>query len=781
LNQLCIVYALVYVPGAFLTGPIVGRFGTRWTFVMAMVLTLAGCMVRHSPQTLSDFWPSIPGSGSIAGTGIADDNSSVLIDIAVTDPPEVLSFQLLLLGQTLCALGQPLLVNLTSEMGAEWFPPSERPLAAMVSSLMNFIGSSLSFMLPTMIVTEGAQSLERVQEEVIYLLWVHFMLACVAFFLTVALYRPAPMMLNYSAQRAPLPFVSEVSLVLKCRDFWIVNLQFAVFVAIGHGFDAVEGSLLQTYGYSPQLSSWTALSCSIGAVVSTLLESRLIQSATLYKAALKVTHCFMAVSLVIGFMTLHNHWHQACFVTAIGIMGLSTPGWGCSFELGSEVCFPASEATVCSLLEACSNLLGVGFIIGTQYFIDLGSGARVLVYMAFGTVIVGLCLNLLRGELKRSMAEEAEKDHMEVPLLEDVRKDSNFSLEIAGPCKDLPRHLAHRKFSLVSDMGQGDEGFMSHLSSRSTVASASCADFNQITYGANRSWVVFCVVPVFVIVTIITVLRQQAKADGAPDIDQLIDIHNGSPCGARKCLPSKWTLENLQYAEHEPVTYVIKCFNKRGERKKLARFHKYAVQANISAEEVSCQEGTKENVEAAIKEGVVPDTAIDAIGQLDRQGHKRSHRLGSALTHLRLMQKVIQSNRSANVVSVSEILYQDYRFARNELLCQLQRRADFVKLNIESGESGDLEELSSGACRMVHKLSPGLSPMTNVGLSNYFVTTEGAEQVLEAGRTFDTFGKWEKFGQHLLATFLETEASDSDFAGYAVSPNCLSLYCPNGS
>eukprot|EP00971_Amphidinium_carterae_P118560 2348975-Amphidinium_carterae.1 len=28
--------------------------------------------------------------------------------------------------QTLCALGQPLLVNLTSEMGAEWFPPNER-------------------------------------------------------------------------------------------------------------------------------------------------------------------------------------------------------------------------------------------------------------------------------------------------------------------------------------------------------------------------------------------------------------------------------------------------------------------------------------------------------------------------------------------------------------------------------------------------------------------------------------------------------------------------------
>ena len=34
------------------------------------------------------------------------------------------------------------------------------------------------------------------------------------------------------------------------------------------------------------------------------------------------------------------------FVTAIAIMGLSTPGWGCTFEIGAEVCFPAKEATV---------------------------------------------------------------------------------------------------------------------------------------------------------------------------------------------------------------------------------------------------------------------------------------------------------------------------------------------------------------------------------------------------------------------------------------------------
>ncbi|CAE8611236.1 unnamed protein product [Polarella glacialis] len=45
LNMLCILYALVYVPGAFLTGPIISRIGCRWTFISSMALIACGCAV----------------------------------------------------------------------------------------------------------------------------------------------------------------------------------------------------------------------------------------------------------------------------------------------------------------------------------------------------------------------------------------------------------------------------------------------------------------------------------------------------------------------------------------------------------------------------------------------------------------------------------------------------------------------------------------------------------------------------------------------------------------
>ena len=57
LNLLCITYALVYVPGAFVTGPIIGLIGCRWTLIvfsmfLNLMLNLFGCAVRCGPQGL---------------------------------------------------------------------------------------------------------------------------------------------------------------------------------------------------------------------------------------------------------------------------------------------------------------------------------------------------------------------------------------------------------------------------------------------------------------------------------------------------------------------------------------------------------------------------------------------------------------------------------------------------------------------------------------------------------------------------------------------------------
>merc|ERR1719359_2708852 len=94
----------------------------------------------------------------------------------------------LVAGQTLCALGQPFLVNSTSQVGAEWFPPHERPAAAMVSNLMNFIGSSLSFVMPPLVVAQRPKSTEESRRQIGTLMRLQLYISLCSFILTVLLY-----------------------------------------------------------------------------------------------------------------------------------------------------------------------------------------------------------------------------------------------------------------------------------------------------------------------------------------------------------------------------------------------------------------------------------------------------------------------------------------------------------------------------------------------------------------------------------------------------------------
>jgi len=319
-----------------------------------------------------------------------------------------LSFSWLVVGQAVSALGQPFLVNATSQVGAEWFPPRERPAAAMISNLMNFVGASLSFVLPPIIVARHSPSLRDTREQISLLLRLQLGISFVCLFLTFVLYQPTPPAPVLHSRKTPMSFLTEVRGFLSLRDFWLVNFQFSMYVTVCHAFDAVEGALLESHGYNAALSSWTAVACSTTSVLSTAVEAFFITDPTAYKRALIIVNMVLAASQIIGFVCLHWQLHEAGFILAVAIMGLSTPGWGCSCELGSEVCFPAREATVSSLLEACSNLLGVAGIIVIQRLMDAGLGSGVMLIMAWSAALGGGAMLGLSGRLRRSEAEEKE-------------------------------------------------------------------------------------------------------------------------------------------------------------------------------------------------------------------------------------------------------------------------------------------------------------------------------------------------------------------------------------
>jgi predicted MFS family arabinose efflux permease len=415
LNMLCVLYALAYLPAAFVMGDLVEKLGCHRSFVFAMGLTLVGCLVRCGQSFASQ-------QGFFIGyTNIAQQTLSPDL------PPAAASrnFFWLLVGQAICAVGQPILVNSTSKLGAEWFPPNERPTAALVSNLMHFIGGSLSFMLPPLVVAEQSDPVVA-DRQVGRLLQLQLVISMVSFVATLLLSRPAPCQKlglavnNSHSASGTKNLVGELRSIMADRDFWLVNGYFAIFTALCHAFDAVEGSLLDHAGYSAAIASWSALACCVASVLITFAEARVMEDASSYRPALLGSSLAMMVSLLGAALCLHFHLPSWAFVLSIGVMGLTVPSWGCSIELGSEVCFPAREATVSGVLEPFANLAAIAGIIITQILIDRGLGVGVFVLLAATAFVGGLLLFWLSGRLKRTEAEQnqdaemAEKDRLGV-------------------------------------------------------------------------------------------------------------------------------------------------------------------------------------------------------------------------------------------------------------------------------------------------------------------------------------------------------------------------------
>lgn len=835
LSVLCILYALVYVPAAFFTGPIVSFFGCRWTFVTAMAFNVMGCALRAGPALRSDVlfgWGTWHGSTPLDSGSLLSSSLSEGLVSTTSDPgfgtlpranPLVTDFWWLVMGQLLCAVGQPLLVNPASEMAAEWFPPHERPKAALIANLMNFVGSSLSFVLPPLVVGEEHSSLQETELEISSLMRLQFWIAILAFLMTLLLYRPAPPSRMSSKMRAPISCIAETLGILRNRDFWLVNGFFTVYVSVCHAFDAVEGTILEHYGYSASLTSWTGISCAVASVLSTFAEAHCINSAEAYRAALLVAAAFMAASQFVGFACLQLRLNGGVFVAAVGIMGLSTPGWGCSCELGSEVCYPARESTVSAMLEAFSNLGGVFSIVFVQRLLDMGYGASVLAMLGLAQLAAATGLACLSGRLRRMEAESAEEhEKVEEVELRSMGRDEHCTVEKGDKARPavnkwqhwdspadaigelLPRRLANKRslrwsLSLVSLLGalflcrvllimlQSQLPQDHHLPSLELWHSAPAPERPSNTSAVTQQ-------PSLEADSTTSVLGDVQVPVGPPREEPMLARPVGPP--RRPKPPSnatkRATPKRLLGVEDVP-NYVISC---SGKERRLARFRMSMERQGLNITLVPCSRGGVTEVQRAIKDGLLGPAAIAAVGGLTKKGLTRPDLLGEAISHLRLLQLIAgeggPASGLANVFEDEEVLTSKFMARRHDLLQILQKvhggnHFDMVKLDVKVAGGQKVRFSHPGLQWLngnVFKMVPSLSPQMNCGLGSYIITKQGASKVLKlTSGKFDTFGRWETFDQFMLSRVIadiRKKAKKNPFVGFAVQTQVMLFNCHPG-
>ncbi|XP_018615043.1 solute carrier family 49 member A3 isoform X2 [Scleropages formosus] len=120
-NWLSIVYMVVAIPVSFMTTWMLDTWGLRVSLVLGSWLNMVGGILRY-------------------------------ISILKPVPAVMWGFPVLMFGQTLCALAQPLVIFSPTKLAALWFPVHQRATANMLASMANPVGLLCANILSPLIV-----------------------------------------------------------------------------------------------------------------------------------------------------------------------------------------------------------------------------------------------------------------------------------------------------------------------------------------------------------------------------------------------------------------------------------------------------------------------------------------------------------------------------------------------------------------------------------------------------------------------------------------------------
>lgn len=173
-----------------------------------------------------------------------------------------------------------------------------------------------------------------------------------------------------------------------------------------------------------------------------------------------------------------------------------------------------------------------------------------------------------------------------------------------------------------------------------------------------------------------------------------------------------------------PRNFVISC---REDDKRLKRFRRHMETAGLDFEVFPCVEPSLEYIRVAVEEGLLGPLALQHYSH-------HSGFLGVALAHMKLLQNLSASGvAAANIFEDDEVVHDDYKEKRSQVLATLPADAEFVNMNPlrPAGEMILSKEWQ------IHHLHPGLPANSNVWLSNYYVSSAGARRLLNLLRGFD--------------------------------------------
>uniref|UniRef100_A0AAX7VGF2 Major facilitator superfamily (MFS) profile domain-containing protein n=1 Tax=Astatotilapia calliptera TaxID=8154 RepID=A0AAX7VGF2_ASTCA len=330
INWLSLVYMVVAIPLSFATTWMLDTLGLRITLILGAWLNMLGAVLR--------FLGTLPGESF------------------------KIQYPIVMLGQTLGALAQPLIVFAPTKLAALWFPDHQRATANMIASMANPLGILLANIISPVMAETSAQ--------IPKLLLAYAIPTCIICVLATVGIRssapPTPPSASAETSNSE-PFVQGIKLLLTNRAYLVLLLCFGSGIAVFTCFSTLLDQILCVKGYSNDFAGLCGALFIVFGIIGAGILGLYVDKTKKFMEATKINMSFCAVACI-AFSVVSLMPQQKVAVAAVcsffGFFGFSI--YPVAMELSVECSYPVGEATSAGLVFVSGQVQSVVYIVLLQ-------------------------------------------------------------------------------------------------------------------------------------------------------------------------------------------------------------------------------------------------------------------------------------------------------------------------------------------------------------------------------------------------------------------------------
>jgi len=393
---------ILFLPGTLLASYLFERFGLRGGMLVGNVVNLLGSILRLS---------SIKANSQSVQHG----------------------YLLLLLGQALCGLVQPVYVNASALLAATWFPVEQRDLATVIASMSNPVGTGVGQILPSSLVAKNGAGM-------FLLLLIQCAISALSTVVVLIFFRNRPPtppsftetmrsrrhvppddahnttttpIIGGQTGSARISLREQMVQVLSNREFLKLCIGFSVGLAYFNSLVTVLGQQVEILGYNDDAAgAYGALILGCG-LLGCAVVGPIMDITHRYRTMLRILAILFAINVMALCFCLRPN--KAIILGVLfGTLGsLVLPLLPLSFECAVECTYPVPESITNGFMLSLGNTLSIASTFLWQALIEAtGKYRGVFVsynYLQIGMLGFGMAFLLsFNGEYRRLITEKSQ-------------------------------------------------------------------------------------------------------------------------------------------------------------------------------------------------------------------------------------------------------------------------------------------------------------------------------------------------------------------------------------